>query len=277
MFFAPILVALVASILPIASAIAVPTGYKSVIAANLSSLAATSNFVIASAKFGTELNVGYAVTGNGNAVILYTASTAQATNQQWILNNVIGSPTEYTIESAEAPTFLSFPGAGSSTVSYNGQTIVDSTCYPTFTIRQLTPGQNGYSITENMFGGILTAWGQYVEGGSIGMATFQRSADLGAAQVWMIFADCDGFIYSVNGYISTSYESSPAYVLSTQCTVIGPDAKNGKNEHPRSHAPEHKLLFFSTWLGDKYGGARCAAEKQKWELLVKDVENKRKH
>ncbi|KAJ7145572.1 hypothetical protein C8R44DRAFT_863447 [Mycena epipterygia] len=188
MFFASSLVALVASILPLASALAVPKGYKNVTTADISSLAATSNFVIASQQFGTELNVGYASTGDGSAVILYTAQTADATNQQWTLNNVVGSPTEYTIESAEASTFLSFPGAGSSTLSWNGQTIVDSTCYPTYTIQQLTPGVNGYRITENTFGGILTAWAQYVEGTSIGMATFQRSADLGTAQVWMIFA-----------------------------------------------------------------------------------------
>ncbi|KAJ7461395.1 hypothetical protein B0H11DRAFT_2056987 [Mycena galericulata] len=190
MFFAPCLIALVVSILPLASALSVPSGYKNVTTDDLSSLAATSNFIISSAKFGTQLNIGYAVTGNGNAVILYTAETADAINQQWILNNVVGSPSQYTIESAEAPTFLSFPGASASpfTQSYNGQTIVDSTCYPTFTIQQLTAGENGYKITENSFGGILTAWAQYVEGSSIGMATYQLSADLGTAQVWNIFA-----------------------------------------------------------------------------------------
>ncbi|KAJ6458577.1 hypothetical protein C8R47DRAFT_1328204 [Mycena vitilis] len=84
--------------------------------------------------------------------------------------------------------FLSFPGARASTLSYNGQTIVDSTSYPTYTIQQLAPGANQYKIAENTFGGILTAWAQYTEGTSIGMATFQRSADLGTAQVWEIFA-----------------------------------------------------------------------------------------
>ncbi|KAJ7864989.1 hypothetical protein B0H14DRAFT_2734976 [Mycena olivaceomarginata] len=189
MFFAPsAAVALIASILPLSAALAVPTGYTSVTTANISSLAVTSRFVIASAQFGTELNIGYADTGNGNAVILYAAEAAQATNQQWILNNVIGSPTEYTIQSAEAPTFLSFPGAGSSTVSWNGQTIVDDTCYPTYTIRQYTPGVNGYLITENMFGAYLTAWPQYTETKSIGMATFQRTADLAYAQIWYLYA-----------------------------------------------------------------------------------------
>ncbi|KAJ7876412.1 hypothetical protein B0H13DRAFT_2347633 [Mycena leptocephala] len=147
MFFAPsAAVALIASILPLAAALAVPNGYTSVTTANVSSLAATSRFVIASAQFGTELNIGYSNTSNGNAVILYGAGAAQSTNQQWILNNVIGSPTEYTIQSAEAPAFLSFPGAGSSALSFNGQTVVDDTCYPTFTIRQYTPGVNGYLL-----------------------------------------------------------------------------------------------------------------------------------
>jgi hypothetical protein len=82
MFFAPSVVALVASILPLAAALAVPSGYTSVTVADLSPLAATSNFLIASERFGTELNIGYNVTGNGNAVILYTAQAAQATNQQ---------------------------------------------------------------------------------------------------------------------------------------------------------------------------------------------------
>ncbi|KAJ7027326.1 hypothetical protein C8F04DRAFT_1399526 [Mycena alexandri] len=184
-----LLVAFAASILPLATSLTVATGYKSVTTTDdLSSLATTSNFLIASKQFGTELNVGYNVTGDGNAVILYTPSANKATNQQWILTNVIGSPTQYTIASADAPTFLSFPGAAASTISYNGQTIVDATCYPTYTIQQVTPGENGYRITENTFGGILTAWAQYVETSSIGMATFQRSADLGAAQVWMIYA-----------------------------------------------------------------------------------------
>ncbi|KAJ7775540.1 hypothetical protein B0H16DRAFT_1684424 [Mycena metata] len=176
------------SIFPLANALTVAAGYKSVVTDNLSSLATTSKFLIASKQFGTELNIGYSVTGDGSAVILYTAETGEAPNQQWILNNVIGSPTQYTIESAIAPTFLSFPGAGASTTSWNGQTIVDATCYPTYTIQQVTPGENAYSITENTFGGILTAWAQYTEGVSIGMATFQRSADLGAAQVWMLYA-----------------------------------------------------------------------------------------
>ncbi|KAJ6494272.1 hypothetical protein C8R45DRAFT_1212323 [Mycena sanguinolenta] len=188
MFFAPVSLALAASILSFASALVVPDGFTTVTAANLSSLAATSKFVITSQQFGTQLNVGYNATGNGAAVILYTPSTATAINQQWILNNVVGSPTEYTIQSVSSQTFLSFPGDSASTISYNGQTIVDSTCYPTFTIQQLTPGVNGYRITENTFGGILTAWAQYTEGKSIGMATFQVSADLGAAQVWEIAA-----------------------------------------------------------------------------------------
>ncbi|KAF7369857.1 hypothetical protein MSAN_00614700 [Mycena sanguinolenta] len=184
MFFAPLTAALLASILPFASAIVVPHGFTSVTAADLSSLAATSKFVIASQQFGTELNVAYNATGNGAPVILYTPTTATAINQQWILNNVVGSPTEYTIQSVSSQTFLSFPGDSTSTISYDGQTIIDSTCYPTFTIQQLTPGVNGYRITENTFGGILTAWAQYTEGKSVGMATFQRSADLGSAQVW---------------------------------------------------------------------------------------------
>ncbi|KAJ7900877.1 hypothetical protein B0H13DRAFT_1883176 [Mycena leptocephala] len=182
MFFTPKLLAVAASILPLAYALAVPSGYTSVATANLSALAATSNFLIASERFGTELNIAYGLTGDGETVILYGTVAAQANNQQWILNNVVGSPTEYTIESAEAQTFLSFPGARSTTqtTSWNGQTIVDSTCYPTFTIQQVTPGQNGYMI--------LTAWASYVEGATIGMATFQRSEDLAAAQVWMLYA-----------------------------------------------------------------------------------------
>ncbi|KAJ7235722.1 hypothetical protein B0H12DRAFT_1075994 [Mycena haematopus] len=187
MFF-PSVVAFVVSIFPFASGLAVRPGFTSVTTAKLSSLAATSKFVFASKQFGTELNVGYNATGNGAAVILYTPSGATAINQQWLLNNVVGSPTEYTIQSVSAQSFLSFPGAGASTISYNGQTIVDSTCYPTFTIEQVTPGVNGYRITENTFGGILTAWAQYVEGTSIGMATFQVTGDLGAAQVWTISA-----------------------------------------------------------------------------------------
>ncbi|KAJ7655981.1 hypothetical protein DFH06DRAFT_1199885 [Mycena polygramma] len=188
MFFAASLIALAGSLLPLASALAVPEGFKSVTTADLSSFAASTKFLIASEKFNTQLNIGYNVTGDGNAVILYTPTTAASPNQQWLLNNIVGSPTEYTIESAEASTFLSFPGARASTLSYNGQTIVDSTCYPTYTIQQLAPGANQYKITENTFGGILTAWAQYTEGTSIGMATFQRSADLGTAQVWEIFA-----------------------------------------------------------------------------------------
>ncbi|KAJ7658159.1 hypothetical protein DFH06DRAFT_1472845 [Mycena polygramma] len=97
----------------------------------------------------------------------------------WILHGILGAPNIYKIESAEAPTFLSFPGARASTSSFFGQTIVDSTCYPTFTFEQLAVGENRYRIIENTFGGILTAWGEYVEGGSVGM-----SLPSNAAQTW---------------------------------------------------------------------------------------------
>ncbi|KAJ6447625.1 hypothetical protein C8R45DRAFT_1047457, partial [Mycena sanguinolenta] len=181
--FAPIIVALVASISPFASAVAVPAGFTSV-AANLSSLAATSKFVIASKQFGTQLNVAYNQTGNGAAVILYPASFAASVNQQWLLNNVnIASPTEYTIQSVSSQTFLTWPGEGSSVISWDSPTVVDSTCYPTFTVTQITPGVNEYSIVENTKGGILTAWAQWVEGTVSGIATFQLSADLGSALV----------------------------------------------------------------------------------------------
>ncbi|KAF8192238.1 hypothetical protein K438DRAFT_1762237 [Mycena galopus ATCC 62051] len=197
MFFAPSLVALITSILPLVSPLILPSGYKNVTTDDLSPLAATSSFVIASQKFGTELNVGYSSTGDGSPVILYAPTTAQAINQQWILNNIVGSPTEYFIESAEAPTFLSFPGAGSSTFSWNAQTIIDATCYPNYTIQQLTPGVNGYRITENMYGGILTAWAQYVQGGAIGMATFQPIVELGAAQVWELYVDPQSLVFCI--------------------------------------------------------------------------------
>ncbi|KAJ7698206.1 hypothetical protein B0H16DRAFT_1749776 [Mycena metata] len=185
MFFASISLALAASIFSFASALVVPDGFTSVTAANLSSLAATSKFVIASQLFGTQLNPPHPLT---NRRVHSPSPASILTAIQWILNNVVGSPTEYTIQSISSQTFLSFPGDSASTISYNGQTIIDSTCYPTFTIQQLTPGVNGYRITENTFGGILTAWAQYTEGTSIGMATFQVSADLGAAQVWVIAA-----------------------------------------------------------------------------------------
>ncbi|KAF7349105.1 hypothetical protein MVEN_01432600 [Mycena venus] len=187
--FALSLAALVASIFSIASALTLPSEYTNFTTANLSSLAATSKFAIASERFGTLLNLAFAITGDGEAVML-DGTVASNPNVQWILNNVIGSATQYTIQSAQAPTFLSFPGARSTTqtTSLYGQTIVDSIGYPTFTIQQVTPGQNGYTITENMFGGILTAWPPYVEGGTIGMATFQGSEQLGSAQVWTISA-----------------------------------------------------------------------------------------
>ncbi|KAJ7439011.1 hypothetical protein B0H11DRAFT_2254134 [Mycena galericulata] len=183
-----LLVALAASILPFASTLTVPTAYKSVSTDELSSLAATSNFVIASQQFGTALNIQGAVTGDGDAVILYSNAFDGSINQQWILNNVAGSSNQYTIESAQAATFLSFPGAESSTTSSNAQTVIDASNHPTFTIQQITPFENAYTITENKFGNILTAWAQYAEDGSVGLATFQPSADLGAAQVWMIFS-----------------------------------------------------------------------------------------
>ncbi|KAJ7732145.1 hypothetical protein B0H16DRAFT_1582087 [Mycena metata] len=187
-FRLPLLAALAAAMLPLATVLAVPTGFTNVATGDLSSLATTSNFVIASKQFGTELNIGSNITTEGNAVILYTPTTAGSPNQQWILTNVVGSPTEYTIQSADAPTFLSFPGAVVSGTSFNGQTVVDPICYPTYTIKQLTPGVNGYIITENMFGATLTAWAQYVETKTVGMATFQRTVDLGNAQVWELFA-----------------------------------------------------------------------------------------
>ncbi|KAJ7742143.1 hypothetical protein DFH07DRAFT_943376 [Mycena maculata] len=159
-----LLVALAASILPFASTLTVPTGYKSISTDELSSLAATSNFVIASQQFGTALNVQGDTTGDGDAVILYSNAFDGSLNQQWILNNVAGSPNQYTIESAQAATFLSFPGAESSTTSSNAQTVIDTTYYPTFTIQQISPFQNGYT-----FGNILTAWAQYAEDGSVGL------------------------------------------------------------------------------------------------------------
>jgi hypothetical protein len=71
MFFAFGLAALVASILPLVSAVAVPSGYKNVTTDDLSSLVATSNFVIASTQFGTSLNIPGGEAGDGGAVILY--------------------------------------------------------------------------------------------------------------------------------------------------------------------------------------------------------------
>ncbi|KAJ7648343.1 hypothetical protein DFH06DRAFT_1209992 [Mycena polygramma] len=94
MIFSTSVLALVGSLLPLA-ALALPSGFKSVTTADLSSLSTTSKFLIASEKFNTQLNIAGNRIGDGNAVIMYTPNTASSPNQQWFLNNVVGSPNEY--------------------------------------------------------------------------------------------------------------------------------------------------------------------------------------
>ena len=71
------------SIIALASAVAIPDGYKSVTTLDsLSSLAASSNFVIASSEYGTELNIAYSLTGEGSPVVAYAEQGDVDANQQ---------------------------------------------------------------------------------------------------------------------------------------------------------------------------------------------------